>query len=47
MKTKIKNYWVLVALIVFVNIAIFMFFSKKLESFVINYTVTVQTKNGM
>lgn len=47
MKTKIKNYWILVALIIAVNIAIFMFFSKHLESFVVDYTVNIQSKNGM
>lgn len=36
MKSKIKHYWVIVIIIIIANIWIFSFFSKKLESFVIN-----------
>ena len=39
MKSKIKNYWIIVALVIIANIAIFTFFSKRLESVVVDYTL--------
>mgnify|MGYP003527060938 CR=1 len=47
MKTKIKSYWALVVLVVIANVIVFSFFSRKLETFVIDYTVGIQAKSGL
>jgi hypothetical protein len=46
MKTKIKNYWVFIALILVLNILIFSVFSKKLEGLVDNYTIDIESGSG-
>ena len=47
MKTKIKNYWTLLTLVIIFNVIVFSFFSRKLETFVIDYTVGIQAKSGL
>jgi hypothetical protein len=47
MKTKIKSYWALVVLVVMANVIVFSFFSRKLETFVIDYTVGIQANSGL
>ena len=47
MKLKIKNYEIVIALIIVANILIFIFFSKGLEGFIVDYTVEVQQTNGL
>jgi hypothetical protein len=45
-KTKIKNYWFIIALIILANVAIFFFFSRRMESFVTTYTVELDSNHG-
>lgn len=45
MKIKVKGYWVIIALIIFANVAIYMFFSRHLEGLVIDYTIEAQKKS--
>jgi hypothetical protein len=39
-KPKIKNYEVIIAIIILINISIFIFLSKKLEKYVVMVTVS-------
>ena len=47
MKTKIKFYWVIIALVVFANITIFMYFSRRLENFMVESTLEAQARNEL
>ena len=46
MKSKIKGYWIIIAFIIVLNIIIFMFFSKHLESYVVNRMIDEQMKSN-
>ena len=46
-KTKLKNYWILVVLIIVANIIIFKFASKRLETYVINSTLDSEAANRL
>jgi Na+/alanine symporter len=47
MKPKIKNYEILMALMIIVNVLVFMFFSRHMEKLIKNYTVQVESKDGL
>ncbi|MEK7586002.1 MAG: hypothetical protein AAB477_02090 [Patescibacteria group bacterium] len=47
MQTKLNKYWIIIALIIIVNVSIFLFFSSHLESFVADYTASVDTRSGL
>jgi len=47
MKPKVKNYEILMAVIIIANIFIFMYFSKKLENLTVKITNEMETKNGL
>ncbi|MDE2031117.1 MAG: hypothetical protein KGI58_02565 [Patescibacteria group bacterium] len=47
MKTKTKNYWIIIVLVIIANILIFSFFSKHLESLVTSYAIDSQSASGL
>lgn len=47
MKTKVKFYWVIIVLVIAVNITIFKYFSRRLETFIVKSTLEAQARNEL
>lgn len=47
MKTKVKFYWVIIVLVIVANVTIFMYFSRRLENFIVQSTLEAQARNEL
>ena len=47
MKTRTKHFWTIIVLFIIANIAIFSFFSKRLESLVADYANKTETTDNL